>query len=143
MKQCSCYKQDGHRCSNPAKPDSPYCGVHKKCRFPVITTTPEQVREQVRKDKNQNIRKILGKGTVQDKKQQIYKRCGTKCCPLDDTRCSFSLCKKKDCSVDCVMIQSARLKNNLAHKKAKTPDQQRYRHLSRVLKQEYEKRCKN
>jgi hypothetical protein len=140
MNQCLCYKQDGKRCSNTAKPNSPYCGVHKKCRFPVKTNTPQQVRQQVRKEKNQNIKKLLI--PTQDKKQDIYRECGKKCCPLGDDRCSFSLCKKKDCVVDCSMIEGARLKNNLAHKRAKIPDQERYKRLSVILKQEYQKRCK-
>lgn len=49
---CTCIKKDGVMCSYRAKPDSPFCGVHKKCQ-----------RQPTRIDMNLfSIKKSLGKG---------------------------------------------------------------------------------
>lgn len=144
--QCECYTQKGTRCSRKARGDSLFCGIHKSCVHSVTSSSSEKAVKAGTQKKNKYIKQTLQKGGSLSKQQRtrMNKECGTRCCPVktDTSSCKYALCRPKTCELDCNSIRSAKIKNNLAHKRSKKPDQAQYEYLKSYLAHLYTQECK-
>ena len=145
METCRCYTLQGKPCTHRAKYGM-FCGIHRRCahRLGVKGAAKAAVQEGIQK-KKAYLQQTLKKGVVstQDRRQMLQE-CGKECCPLGTRQkdCKYAVCKPGSCTIDCDRVRSAKLKNNLAHKRSKTPDQAMYAYLKQHLAGLYQKNCK-
>lgn len=133
------------RCTHRVKDGSSYCGIHKRCRFPIHKTTKSTVQQTVKDQKKKAVRDIMGKvrSLTTQQRQRLFQECGKKCCPLDTKDCSYAVCPPGDvsCIPECDRVRSAFVKKNMARKRQKQPDPQKYQKITKALDLIYKTHC--